>query len=79
MSAENFAYPLPKGIPMTHENVWRAASYMIDLYGEDAAIHAGMHADKLLDLGDIDGFQVWLEVKRAIDRLQQRPSNEAAN
>jgi len=64
---------------MTHENVWRAAAYMIDLYGEDAAIHAGMHADKLLELGDMDGFYVWLEVKKAIDRLRCKAHNEPMN
>jgi len=79
MDIPNPDYPLPERAPMTHENIWRAASYMIDLYGDDAAVHAGQHASKLLELGDQEGFFLWKEVARTIERLKKRAADEAVN
>ncbi len=64
---------------MTHENIWRAAAYMISEFGGDAAPQASRYADKLLELGDPDGFQVWTEVKQTIDQLIRQRTQEAAN
>lgn len=79
MERPNLDYPFAEGMPMTHENIWRAASYMIDLYGDDAAAHAGQHASKLMELGDEEGFFLWKEVARAIERLKKRAADEAVN
>jgi hypothetical protein len=57
---------------MTHENVWRAAAYMISEFGDDAALQASRYAEKLMELGDPDGFEVWTEIKGAIDHLTQQ-------
>jgi hypothetical protein len=42
---------------------------MQKLYGADAAIHAAMRADKLMDQGDVGGFEVWKRVVVAINEL----------
>jgi hypothetical protein len=49
-------------------DIWRAAEQMRKLYGADAAIHAAMRADKLMDQGDIEGFDMW---KRVVDALSE--------
>jgi len=40
-------------------DIWRAAEQMRKLYGADAVIHAAMRADKLMDQGDVEGFDMW--------------------
>ena len=60
---------------MEEIDVWRAADQMIRLYGEDAAIQAGLRADKLLDQGDVDGFHVWKRVAAAIGDLGRKQPN----
>jgi len=49
-------------------DIWRAAEQMRKLFGADAAIHAAMRADKLMDQGDIEGFEMW---KRVVDALNE--------
>jgi hypothetical protein len=39
-------------------DIWRAAEQMRKLYGPDAATHAAMRADKLMDQGNIEGTRV---------------------
>ena len=39
-------------------------------HGEDAPIHAAMHADELLEAGDLEGCAVWKRILRAIEELQ---------
>lgn len=55
-------------------DLWRAADMMMKLYGEDAALHAAMRADALLDQGDTEGFFTWKRIARAIDDLVRKPS-----
>ena len=40
-------------------NLSGRAEQMRKLYGTDAAIHAAMRADKLMDQGDVEGFEMW--------------------
>jgi hypothetical protein len=40
-------------------DIWRAAEQMRKLYGADAAIYAAMRADKLMDQGDTESFEMW--------------------
>jgi hypothetical protein len=49
-------------------DIWRAAKQMQKLYGADAAIHAAMRADRLMNQGDIEGFDMW---KRVVDALNE--------
>ena len=43
---------------------------MPKLYGADAAIHAAMRADKLLDQGDTEGFGVWKRVATVSNEIR---------
>jgi hypothetical protein len=52
-------------------DIWRAAEQMRKLYGDDAAIHAAMRADKLMDQGDIEGFDMWKRVVAALNELDR--------
>jgi hypothetical protein len=44
---------------MDEIDIWRAAEQMRKPYGADAAIHSAMRADKLIDQGDVEGFDRW--------------------
>lgn len=50
-------------------DIWRIANEMMKLYGAEAAFKASLRADKLLELGDADGFHVWKRVSQAIQEL----------
>lgn len=50
-------------------DVWRAANEMIKFFGADAQFKAALRADKLLDLGDSEGFNAWKRVATAIGNL----------
>jgi hypothetical protein len=52
-------------------DIWRAAEQMRKLYGDDAAIHSAMRADKLMDQGDIEGFDMWKRVVAALNELDR--------
>jgi hypothetical protein len=64
---------------MTHENVWRAAVYMISEFGRDAAPKASRYAAKLMELGDPEGFCTWQEVARTIEVLHMPGTDELRN
>jgi hypothetical protein len=64
---------------MTHENVWRAAAYMISEFGDDAAQQASRYAHKLMELGDPEGFRTWNEVARTIESLHMPSTDESRN
>ena len=36
-------------------DIWRSANLYVKRYGDDAAVHAAMQADRFLDAGDLDG------------------------
>ncbi len=38
-------------------------------HGEDAPIHAAMRADAMLETGDLDGYEVWRRILRAVGEL----------
>jgi hypothetical protein len=56
---------------MEDTDIWRAAEQMRKLYGADAAIHAAMRADKLMDQGDTEGFDMWKRVVAALNELER--------
>ncbi len=51
-------------------DIYRSANVLIKHHGQDAPIHAAMHADAMLDKGDLDGYAVWKRVLRAVEELQ---------
>ena len=67
-------------MPLIEEvDIWRSASEMIKLHGEDAAVRAAMRADALLERGDLDGAAIWKRVVRAIGELTlTAPPSESA-
>lgn len=56
--------------------LWACANRMIEEHGRDAAIHAGMRADRLFEKGDIDGSATWLEILRRIDSMLTIPAGQ---
>ena len=54
---------------MIERDIWASAKRLIDLYAEDATIHAAMRADELLERGDLDGAAVWRRVIQALEEL----------
>ncbi len=57
---------------MTDElDIWRAAQATIQVYGDDAGLHAAQRADELMAAGDMEGRRVWQRIERAIDELQR--------
>lgn len=44
---------------MQTNDFYRRAKRLIDEYGADAAAHARMQADLMLDLGDMEAFAQW--------------------
>ena len=56
---------------MTSElDIYRAANLVIKHHGADAIIEAARMVDRMLDLGDLDGRDVWRRIRRAIELLQ---------
>lgn len=50
----------------------RSAKLYIDQYGVNASVRAAMTADAMLELGDLDGFNVWMRIGRAIEDMQAK-------
>lgn len=54
---------------MDEKDIWRTAKLLIDQHGADAATHAAMCADEMLEAGNVDGVSVWKCVMKAIKDL----------
>ena len=50
-------------------DIWRSAKLLIDQHGDEAAIHAAMRVDELLEASDLDGYTVWKRVLKAVEGL----------
>jgi hypothetical protein len=55
-------------------DIFRAANLPIDRHGGDALIEAARMIDRVLELGDPEGRQVWRRITRAIEQLQAAPT-----
>lgn len=65
---------------MDEIDIWRTANEMMKLYSRDAEFKAGLRADKLLELGDVDGFHVWKRVVKAIvDLTKSLPGKQSVH
>jgi hypothetical protein len=65
---------------MSESDIWRAARQMTDLYDLDAGWRAGLRADHLYEDGDVDGYQVWCRIVRAIKELREKePCDKVSN
>ncbi len=58
-------------------DIYRAANEFIKRHGEDAPLHAAMHADELMEASDMDGRAVWLRIVKAVEELlsKERPDD----
>ncbi len=52
-------------------DIFRSANLLVRHHGQDAPIHAAMRADELLEAGDLDGYEVWKRILRAVGDLQR--------
>ncbi len=52
-------------------DIYRSANVLVKRHGPDAPIHAAMRADAMLDKGDMDGYDVWKRILRAVEELQR--------
>ena len=50
-------------------DIYRTAAIVVKEHGDDAATHAAMRADELMEAGDMDGRAVWLRVLAAVKEL----------
>jgi hypothetical protein len=65
---------------MNDIDIWRTANEMMKLYGEEAEFKAALRADKLLELGDPEGFHVWKRISQAIkDLTKQLPDKQTVH
>jgi hypothetical protein len=55
-------------------DIYRAANQLIERHGGDARVEAAGMSDRMLELGDPEGRQVWRRIKRAIEQLQAAPT-----
>ena len=57
-------------------DIWRSANLLIKRHGQDASIQAAMRADVMLDKGDLDGYEVWKRIVKAVEELlsKERPA-----
>ena len=60
-------------------DIYRAAKLLIDRHGDEAAIHASMRADALMDAGDMDARAVWLRINAAVEELLGRAAGWLRN
>jgi len=64
---------------MIERDIWRSAKRFVDLYGDNATIHAVMRHGKLLEQGDIDGTAAWRQIITAIEELQNMEPSGAVH
>ena len=57
------------GASLSDWELWACASHAIKQHGGDAAIHAALRRDALLDAGDLAGHSAWLAILERIDEL----------
>ena len=51
-------------------DIYRSANVLVKQHGQDAPILAAMHADAMLEAGDLGGYAVWKRILRAVEKLQ---------
>ena len=51
-------------------DIYRAANLVIKPHGADAVIEAERMVDRMRDLGDLEGRDLWRRIRRSIEMLQ---------
>ena len=63
---------------MNHtDEIWRAASFLLEQYGERARLAATQHSEWLLQSGDVGGHMLWTRIIRAIEELGRAGLSES--
>ncbi len=52
-------------------DIYRAATIIIERYGETARLHATTCADAMREAGDPDAHAMWKRILRAVEELQR--------
>ena len=64
---------------VSHLDIFLSANILVEQYGAEVPNHAAMHADAMLDKGDLDGQAVWLRILAAVkELLDTQPGDGAA-
>ncbi len=58
-------------VPLDDETVWRGARKMMELFPEGASVAAAERADKALEQGDLDNFNLWQRIAKATEELER--------
>jgi hypothetical protein len=62
-------------VALDDQTVWRAATKMVELFPESASFEAAQRADKALEQGDLDNFNLWQRITNATEDLERaKPS-----
>ena len=51
-------------------DIYRSAKLYIDQYGADASKHAAMQAEAMMRASDLEGYNAWMRIGRAIEDMQ---------
>ena len=51
--------------------LWRAAKLLVDRFGDRAVIEAIARADRMQEIGDEEGTDVWLRIRHYVRELQR--------
>ena len=51
--------------------IFRSGKLLIEQHGKYATLEAAILADRLRDLGDMEGANTWKRIMRAIEELQR--------
>ena len=54
---------------LSNWELWACANKICEQYGEDAEFYAAQRADELLELGDFDGYNAWIEIRNRVRDL----------
>ena len=60
---------------MIERDIWSSTQRLIDLYADDATIHAAMRADKLLERDDLDVAAIWRRIIQVLEALENAKSD----
>jgi hypothetical protein len=58
-------------VPLDDKTVWRRAKKMLELFPDSASLEAAQRADKALEQGDLDNFNLWQRITRATEKLER--------
>jgi hypothetical protein len=75
--ARAWTLQLGSQIVISDLEIYSVAHLLIKRHGDEAPVEAAMHADELMEAGDMEGEAVWLRIIKAIEELlsEERPDD----